>query len=85
MHLCIIQVCIPEAVSPEEQDCLPERAKSFRNQTGHPPTKYQTRINEEAGALVLQNPSLLCNRGELLELARVKVVDSGYAFVKGKS
>ena len=34
---------------------------------------------------MLKNPSLLCNHGELLELARVKVVDSGYTFVKGKS
>lgn len=35
--------------------------------------------------LALEDPTLLCRRGELLDLAREKVVESGYAFVKGKS
>ena len=85
VYLCIIQVYIPGPASSEEWDCLLEKARIFRKETNHPLTKYQRRINEEAGALVLKNPSLLCNRGELLELARAKVVDSGYTFVKGKS
>lgn len=62
-----------------------EKAKIFRKGTNSSLTRYHTRINEEAGALVLSNPSLLCNRGELLELAREKVISSGYAFVKKKS
>ena len=33
----------------------------------------------------MSNPSLLCRRGELLELAREKVMEGGYDFVKGKS
>lgn len=75
----------PANCSPEERDCLLEKARIFRKESSHGLTRYQKSINEEAGVLVLKNPSLLCNRGELLELARVKVVDSGYTFVKGKS
>ena len=80
-HLCAMQVIIPDPGSPEQQYLL-DKAKIFRKE---PLTKYQVRINEEAGGVVLKNPTLLCNRGELPELARAKVYDNGYNFVKGKS
>jgi len=50
-----------------------------------PLSNYCKRINEAAGELALQDPSLLVRRGDLLELARTKVNRDGYSFVKGKS
>ena len=62
-----------------------EKAKIFRKDSSRPLTNYQKQINEEAGVLALSSPSLLCRCGELLELARDKVCESGYNFVKGRS
>ncbi len=62
-----------------------EMAKIFKKESSRPLTNYQKQINYEAGMLALDNPALLARRGNLLELAREKVVDSGYTFVKGKS
>ncbi len=62
-----------------------EKAKIYKKETTRPLTKYQKEVNEEAGMLALDNPALLCRRGDLLELAREKVVEKGYTFVKGKS
>ena len=62
-----------------------ENAKIFRRESSRPLTNYQKQVNEEAGLLALNNPSLLCRCGELLELAREKVMEGGYNFVKGKS
>lgn len=46
---------------------------------------YQKLVNDHAGELALQDPSLLRKHGELLELAREKVNENGYVFKKGKS
>ena len=62
-----------------------EEAKIFKYKTARPLSKYQIRINKEAGKLALQDPSLLTKHGQLLEKAREQVVVSGYAFKKGKS
>ena len=62
-----------------------ENAKTFRRESSRPLTNYQKQVNKEAGLLALSNPSLLCRHGELLELAREKVMEGGYNFVKEKS
>ena len=43
------------------------------------------RLMRLLGKLALQDPSLITRRGDLLELARSKVHENGYSFVKGKS
>ena len=48
-------------------------------------TNQLTRVLYEARKLALSDPSLLCQRGQLLEQARSQVVEKGYTFVKGKS
>ena len=60
-------------------------AKIFKKETNRPFTNYQKQINVEAGKLPLAALSLLGKRGRLLEEARIKVVEKGYAFVKGIS
>ena len=62
-----------------------DMARIFRKETSRPLTTYQKQMNEEAGHLALSDPSLPCQRGELLERARGNVVEKGYSFVKGKS
>ena len=54
-------------------------------QSGKPVNKYQERINEVAGDICVHDPALLVDRGRLLELAKDRVHESGYAYVKGKS
>ena len=43
---------------------------------------YQQRINEVAGEICLQNPSMLTRRGKLLEMCRLSVDKSGYQYKK---
>lgn len=49
-----------------------------------PLTLYQQRVNDAAGDICVQNPSILTMRGELLEQARKNVDQSGYQYKKGK-
>ena len=42
-------------------------------------------MNDAAGDICVRNPIMLSMRGELLELARKSVNDSGYEYKKGKS
>ena len=62
-----------------------EKAKIFRKDSSRPLTDYQKQVNFHAGKLAIANPALLCKRGELLELARTEVHESGYTYKKGKS
>lgn len=68
-----------------EDSQIIEAACIFKKESVRPLSEYQKRINEEAGILALQNPSLLTTRGVLLEQARERVVEAGYEFKKGKS
>ena len=70
------------SLSANEQEELLASARIFSK---HPITPYHQRINEEAGRLVLANPSLLSRRGELLKQARESVHSSGYNYRKGKT
>ena len=60
-------------------------AKIYKREVTRPPSNYQKMINEVAGELAVQDPSLLSRRGNLLDLARVEVQQRGYNYVKGKS
>lgn len=42
-------------------------------------------MNQAAAELVIHNPSLLHQRQELLEQARLKVYEDGYVYKKGHS
>jgi flagellar biosynthesis GTPase FlhF len=48
-------------------------------------TKYQLAINKAAYELCLDDPSLLHNRGELINIARKKIDDEGYCYKKKRS
>ena len=54
-------------------------------QSGKLVNKYQERINDVAGDICVHDPALLAERGRLLELAKDRVQESGYVYVKGKS
>ena len=63
-------------------------AKRFLNWPRYSKMKQMAPLritNVEAGILALVAPSLLRKRGRLMEEARKKVVEKGYAFVNGKS
>ena len=48
-------------------------------------TKYQKSINDAAFKLCLENVNLIQNKGKLLDLARKKLDDDGYNYVKKRS
>ena len=48
-------------------------------------SEYQRRINVAAGEICIKNPSMLVNRGELLQQARIMLDESGYQYKKRKS
>lgn len=48
-------------------------------------TKYQKSINDAAFKLCLENANLIQNKGKLLDLARKKLDDDGYNYVKRRS
>ena len=48
-------------------------------------SRYQSAINDAAAAICLKNPAMLTKRGDLLNLARQSVDESGFVYRKGKS
>ena len=68
-----------------ESSKIIEAAQIYKVGSDKPLSDYKKRINEEAGKLTLQFPSLLKNRGELLICAQQSLHDSGYVYKKGKS
>ena len=52
-----------------------EKAKIFKKESSRIPEANQS-------SCAVDNPALLCKRGELLELARSEVCASGYVFKK---
>ena len=61
-----------------------ESAKIYRKENIRPLSDYQKKINDAAGSICIENPAMLKSRARLLSLAR-DIVDSDYAFKKGKS
>ena len=62
------------------------RAKaSLFGKSGKPFTKYQEKINEVAGDICVKDIAMLGDKGKLLELARVKLHETGYIYSKEKS
>ena len=55
-----------------------EAAKIYKKEATRPLTQYQKGVNEEAAHLVLNDPSLLSQRGELMILAQSRVYQKGY-------
>ena len=77
-------ISVSGAETPSSEIEVLNEAKIYKKE---PLTEYQLRVNEEAGKIAMSHPELLCRgrRGVLLQKARSAVVDSGYAFKKGKS
>ena len=68
-----------------EEERLKELAVLYKKDTSRPLSKHQLAMNEAAQALALDQPSLIRKRQMLLDLARDRVIASGFQFVKGKS
>ena len=74
------------AVPNKSAEYIIQHSKIYgRNPKSTQVTDYQRRINDASKELCLSNPSLLENRKFLLEKAREKVDELGYAYKKGKS
>ena len=74
--------------SPPEQtsrEVIISHATIYGKNSSRPLTSYESSINEAAIQLALDNPSLLVNKGNLFELAKKKLLDSGYQYKRGKS
>lgn len=73
-----------ESISIEEKSEIRSRSQLFFAK-GKPLSTYHTAMNNAAEDLCLRNPSLLWQRGTLLERARKLVNESGYVYKKGQS
>lgn len=62
---------------------IEERSKIF-GKDGKPVNSYGKKINAMSFALAKEDPSLLQNRGNLLQAARKALHDSGYEYAHGK-
>lgn len=62
---------------------IEERSKIF-GKDGKPVNRYGKKINAMSFALAKEDPSLLQNRGNLLQAARKALHDSGYEYAHGK-
>ena len=80
-HFCVAKQESKQSATDKE---LEEKSKIYAG-TKKPLTKYQQAVNKAALELSKQDYSLLLNRGKLFEESRVKVMEDGYEFVKGKS
>ncbi|KAI9249174.1 hypothetical protein BDA99DRAFT_524234 [Phascolomyces articulosus] len=67
------------------REVIISHATIYGKNSSRPLTSYESAINEAAIQLSLENPSLLVNKGNLFELAKKKLLDSGYQYKRGKS
>ncbi|XP_071495268.1 uncharacterized protein [Diadema antillarum] len=80
----------PLVLESSQSDCgqlserdIEERAKIF-GRDGKPVNRYGKRINAVALSLAKEDPSLLQNRGNLLQKARLALHESGYEYARRK-
>ena len=74
----------------DEHKCLSteqikEMATIYKKESKCPLSNFQQQMNEAAQQLCIKNPGLLHKRKLLMEEARMKIMDEGFQFVKGKS
>ena len=70
----------------EMESKIRAQAAIYRRQDKRPLTDYQKKINEAAGDIAIQDPSMLTQKkGKLLEAAKDEVYACGYNFKKGHS
>ena len=62
-----------------------EQAKIYRKQDLRPLSDHQKAVNDAAGAICLENPTMLVQRKNLYEQAQERVHKEGFAYKKGKS
>ncbi|KAI9493710.1 hypothetical protein BDB00DRAFT_787811 [Zychaea mexicana] len=67
------------------REVIISHATIYGKNNTRPLTSYEAAINEAAIQLALDNPSLLVNKGNLFEMAKKKLLDSGYQYKRGKS
>lgn len=72
-----------QSISIEEKDEIKKRSQLYVGR-GKPLSAYHCAMNKAVAQLRLKNPSLLWNRGTLLEEAQKVVDESGYIYSKGK-
>ena len=69
----------------EHKQRIIQEATIYKPTSKHKLKEFEVRVNAAAAELCLNNVSLLNRCGELLQEARKKVADDGYAFKKGRS
>ena len=62
-----------------------EEARIYRKESKRPLSLYQKKMNAAAEEICLVNPSMLVKRSDLVEAARVRIIEEGFQFKKGKS
>ena len=65
---------------PVDTDRIREEAKIYRKESNHPLSNYCKQVNKAAGELAITDPSLLTRHGDLLNLARSKVLSMWIQF-----
>ncbi|KAI8144449.1 hypothetical protein BJV82DRAFT_607377 [Fennellomyces sp. T-0311] len=75
----------PEEHTQTSREVIISHATIYGKNSNRPLTSYESAINEAAVQLALDNPSLLVNKGNLFEMAKRKLLDSGYQYKRGKS
>ena len=67
------------------RDELLEKSRIYQKGNAGTLTNYQQHMNNAAYELCLENPSLVNNKGRLMDLARAKVDEEGYPYKKKRS
>ena len=73
-----------QSISAEEENQIRKHSQLFLKRE-KPLSSYHTAMNKASAQLCMKDPSLLWNRGSLLEKSRKVVDDTGYVYKKGKS
>ncbi|KAK9767467.1 hypothetical protein K7432_002732 [Basidiobolus ranarum] len=74
-----------EALTPSNRELIIERATIYRGKGQRKLTKYETSMNEAAVDIALAEPTLILNRGQLIEKSKAKLLQDGYIYSRGRS
>ncbi|ORX94372.1 hypothetical protein K493DRAFT_337819 [Basidiobolus meristosporus CBS 931.73] len=62
-----------------------ERATIYGRKSGRELTKYERSMNDAAIGIALAEPTLILNRGLLIEKSKAKLLQDGYVYSRGRS
>ncbi|KAK9701670.1 hypothetical protein K7432_011621 [Basidiobolus ranarum] len=67
------------------EDLIIERATIYGRKSGRSLTNYEKSMNDAAIAIALAEPTLILNRGQLIEKSKAKLLQDGYVYSRGRS